>query len=112
ELGQTLVKAHSGKEAVKCLLDDDFAIVVLDVMMPGMSGFETAHLIRQRESSRHTPIIFLSAMYTEDSDQFLAYSLGAVDFIIKPFVPDILKSKVGFFVDLFKKSREIQRQAE
>ena len=112
ELGQTLVMAHSGKEALKCLLDDEFAIVVLDVMMPGMNGFETAQLIRQRDSSRHTPIIFLSAMYTEDADQFLAYSLGAVDFIIKPFVADILKSKVGFFVDLFKKSRQIQRQAE
>jgi len=112
ELGQKLVLARSGKEALKCLLDDEFAIVVLDVMMPGMNGFETAHLIRQRESTRHTPIIFLTAMYTEDSDESVAYSLGAVDFIIKPFVAEILKSKVSVFVDLFKKSREIQRQAE
>lgn len=112
ELGQKLVLARSGKEALKCLLDDEFAIVVLDVMMPGMNGFETAHLIRQRESTRHTPIIFLTAMYTEDSDESVAYSLGAVDFIIKPFVAEILKSKVSVFVDLFKKSREIQRQAQ
>ena len=112
ELGQNLVHARSGKEALKCLLDQEFAIVILDVMMPGMNGFETAHLIRQRESTRHTPIIFLTAMYTEDSDRSVAYSLGAVDFIIKPFVPEILKSKISVFVDLFKKSREIQRQSE
>jgi two-component system, sensor histidine kinase and response regulator len=111
-LGQNLVKAHSGKEALKALLHDDFAIVILDVNMPGMNGFETASLFRQRENSKHTPIIFLTAMYTEDADRSLGYSLGAVDFIVKPFNADILKSKVSVFVDLFKKTQEIRRQTE
>ncbi len=111
-LGQNVVKAHSGKEALKCLLQDDFAIVILDVNMPGMNGFETASLFRQRENSKHTPIIFLTAMYTEDSDRSLGYSLGAVDFIVKPFNVEVLKSKVSVFVDLFKKTQEITRQAE
>ncbi|HEY9678520.1 MAG TPA: response regulator [Drouetiella sp.] len=111
-LGQNLVKAHSGKEALKALLHDDFAIVILDVNMPGMNGFETASIFRQRENSKHTPIIFLTAMYTEDADRSLGYSLGAVDFIVKPFKPDVLKSKVSVFVDLFKKTQEVKRQAE
>ncbi|MFN8551638.1 MAG: response regulator [Candidatus Obscuribacterales bacterium] len=111
-LGQNVVKAHSGKDALKALLHDDFAIVILDVNMPGMNGFETASLFRQRENSKHTPIIFLTAMYTEDADRALGYSLGAVDFIVKPFNADVLKSKVSVFVDLFKKTQEIKRQAE
>jgi two-component system, sensor histidine kinase and response regulator len=111
-LGQNIVKAHSGKDALKALLHDDFAIVILDVNMPGMNGFETASLFRQRENSKHTPIIFLTAMYTEDADRSLGYSLGAVDFIVKPFNAEVLKSKVSVFVDLFKKTQEIKRQAE
>lgn len=111
-LGQNIVKANSGKDALKALLHDDFAIVILDVNMPGMNGFETASVFRQRENSKHTPIIFLTAMYTQDADRSLGYSLGAVDFIVKPFNPDVLKSKVSVFVDLFKKSQEIKRQAE
>ncbi len=111
-LGQNVVKAHSGKDALKALLHDDFAIVILDVNMPGMNGFETASVFRQRENSKHTPIIFLTAMYTEDADRSLGYSLGAVDFIVKPFNADVLKSKVSVFVDLFKKTQEIKRQAE
>ncbi len=111
-LGQNVVKAHSGKDALKALLHDDFAIVILDVNMPGMNGFETASIFRQRENSKHTPIIFLTAMYTEDADRALGYSLGAVDFIVKPFNADVLKSKVSVFVDLFKKTQEIKRQAE
>ncbi|MBS1956716.1 MAG: response regulator [Cyanobacteria bacterium SZAS-4] len=111
-LGQNVVKAHSGKDALKALLHDDFAIVILDVNMPGMNGFETASVFRQRENSKHTPIIFLTAMYTQDADRSLGYSLGAVDFIVKPFNPDVLKSKVSVFVDLFKKTQEIKRQAE
>jgi two-component system sensor histidine kinase/response regulator len=111
-LGQNVVKAHSGKDALKALLHDDFAIVILDVNMPGMNGFETASLFRQRENSKHTPIIFLTAMYTEDADRALGYSMGAVDFIVKPFNADVLKSKVSVFVDLFKKTQEIKRQAE
>ncbi len=111
-LGQNVVKANSGQEALKCLLRDDFAIVILDVNMPGMNGFETASLFRQRENSKHTPIIFLTAMNTEDADRSLGYSLGAVDFIVKPFNAQVLKSKVSVFVDLFKKTEEIRRQSE
>lgn len=112
DLGQNVVKAFSGREALKHLLDEEYAIILLDVMMPGMNGFETASLIRQRDSTKHTPIIFLTAMYTEDTDRALAYTLGAVDFIIKPFNPEVLKSKVSVFVDLFKKTLELKRQSE
>lgn len=110
-LGENLVKAHSGEEALKCLLRQDFAVILLDVQMPGMDGFETATLIRQRERSRHTPIIFLTAFSTNDSFVFKGYSLGAVDYLLKPIEPEILKSKVAVFLDLFKKTQEIKRQA-
>jgi len=79
-LGQNLVKAHSGAEALRCLLNQDFAVILLDVQMPGMDGFETATLIRNRERSRHTPIIFLTAFSTSDN-LFRGYSLGAVDYL-------------------------------
>ncbi|MBD2180822.1 hybrid sensor histidine kinase/response regulator [Aerosakkonema funiforme] len=110
-LGQNLVKAHSGEEALKCLLKQDFAVILLDVQMPGMDGFETATLIRQRERSRHTPIVFLTAFSTSDSFVFKGYSLGAVDYLLKPIEPEILKSKVSVFVDLCKKTLEVKRQA-
>ncbi|WP_250124770.1 response regulator [Chroococcidiopsis sp. CCMEE 29] len=110
-LDQNLVKAHSGAEALRCLLNQDFAVILLDVQMPGMDGFETARLIRQRERSLHTPIIFLTAFSTSDTLVFKGYSLGAVDYLFKPLQPEILKSKVAVFVDLFKKTAEIKRQA-
>ena len=110
-LGQNLVKAHSGQEALRCLLNQDFAVILLDVQMPGMDGFETATLIRNRERSRHTPIIFLTAFSTSDNLVFKGYSLGAVDYLLKPIDPEILKSKVAVFVDLFKKTAEVKRQA-
>jgi len=110
-LGQNLVKAHSGAEALRCLLNQDFAVILLDVQMPGMDGFETAKLIRQRERSLNTPIIFLTAFSTSDTLVFKGYSLGAVDYLFKPLQPEILKSKVAVFVDLFKKTAEIKRQA-
>jgi len=110
-LGQNLVKAHSGAEALRCLLNQDFAVILLDVQMPGMDGFETAKLIRQRQRSLHTPIIFLTAFSTSDTLVFKGYSLGAVDYLFKPLQPEILKSKVAVFVDLFKKTAEIKRQA-
>ncbi|MCL1469414.1 ATP-binding protein [Argonema antarcticum] len=110
-LGENLVKANSGEEALKCLLRQDFAVILLDVQMPGMDGFETATLIRLRERSRQTPIIFLTAFSTSDSFVFKGYSLGAVDYLLKPIDPEILKSKVVVFVDLFKKTEEIKRQA-
>jgi hypothetical protein len=110
-LGQHLVKAHSGQEALRCLLDQDFAVILLDVQMPGMDGFETATLIRNRPRSRDTPIIFLTAFGTNDTLMFKGYSLGAVDYLLKPIEPEILLSKVTVFVDLFKKTAQIERQA-
>ncbi|MBD2164134.1 response regulator [Calothrix membranacea FACHB-236] len=110
-LGQNLVRATSGAQALRCLLNQDFAVILLDVQMPDMDGFETATLIRQRERSRHTPIIFLTAFSTNDSMVFKGYSLGAVDYLFKPIEPEILKSKVAAFVDLFQKTAKIERQA-
>ncbi len=111
KLGQNLVKAYSGKEALRCLLEQDFAVILLDVQMPEMDGFETATLIRARERSQHTPIIFLTAFSTSDKLVFQGYSLGAVDYLLKPIESEILTSKVVVFVDLFKKTAEIKRQA-
>ncbi|KAB8316921.1 response regulator [Tolypothrix campylonemoides VB511288] len=110
-LGQNLVRATSGAEALRCLLNQDFAVILLDVQMPDMDGFETATLIRQRERSRHTPIIFLTAFSTSDNMVFKGYSIGAVDYLFKPINPEILKSKVAAFVDLFQKTLEVKRQA-
>lgn len=110
-LGQHLVRANSGEEALRCLLSQDFAVILLDVQMPGMDGFETATLIRKRPRSQHTPIIFLTAYSTSDKQMFKGYSLGAVDYLFKPIEPDILSSKVAVFVDLFKKTEEVKRQA-
>lgn len=108
---QNLVRAYSGEEALRCLLNQDFAVILLDVQMPGMDGFETATLIRKRLRSQHTPIIFLTAYSTSDKQMFKGYSLGAVDYLFKPIEPDILASKVSVFVDLFKKTEEVKRQA-
>ncbi len=100
-LGHKLVQARSGEEALKCLLLDDFAVILLDVFMPGMDGFETAELIRQRERSRYTPIIFLTAIGTSETHVSRGYSAGGVDYLFKPIVPEILKAKVIAFVDLY-----------
>src|SRR5258706_3508050 len=111
DLGQNVVRAYSGREAVRYVLAQDFAVILLDVNMPGMDGFETAELIRQRKSSEHIPIIFITAF----GDEMLAtrgYSLGAVDYILTPVVPEVLRSKVSVFVDLFKKSEQVKRQAD
>ncbi|MBM0740671.1 response regulator [Phormidium sp. CLA17] len=110
-LGQNLVTAQSGKEALRCLLNQDFAAILLDVQMPGMDGFETASIIRQRQRSQHTPIIFVTAFSTDDQLQMKGYALGAVDYLLKPINPEILISKVSVFVELFKKTQEIQRQS-
>ncbi len=106
-----LIKAQSGEEALRCLLHQDFAVILLDVQMPGMDGFETATLIRSRQRSRHTPIIFLTAFSTSDTMVFKGYSLGAVDYLLKPIEADILLSKVSVFVELFKKTEEVTHQA-
>src|SRR5947208_365565 len=111
-LGQVLVRANSGSEALKQVLILDFAAILLDVQMPGMNGFEVAEIIKSRERSRTIPIIFLSAINKEEAYVFKGYSMGAVDYVFKPFNPDVLRSKVAVFVDLFVKQRELQRQAE
>lgn len=110
-LGQNLVKAYSGMEALRCLLNQDFAVILLDVQMPDMDGFETAALIRQRARSHSTPIIFLTAFSTSDTLQIRGYSLGAVDYLFKPIQPEILTSKVSVFVELYQKTAQIERQA-
>ena len=111
-LGQNLVRAESGEEALRKLLVDDFAVILLDVQMPGMNGFEVAKIIKSREKTRYIPIIFLSAISKEDEYVFEGYSVGAVDYVFKPFNAEVLKSKVNVFVDLYLKQREIQHQAE
>lgn len=111
-LGQVLVRAGSGPEALRQVLVLDFAVMLLDVQMPGMNGFEVAEIIKSRERSRTIPIIFLSAINKEDAYVFKGYSMGAVDYVFKPFNPDVLRSKVAVFVDLFVKQRELQRQGD
>src|SRR5437764_10955099 len=104
-LGQEVIKAESGREALRHLLDNDFAVILLDVMMPDMDGFETAALVRQRERSRLTPIIFLTALGRSDEHMRPGYDLGAVDYMTKPSLPAILRSKVYAFVELDRKSQ-------
>src|SRR5207253_4822153 len=101
-LNENLVKASSGSEALKYLLKHDAAVILLDVEMPDMDGFQTATLIREREKSRHTPIIFLTAISKTDVHVSQGYSIGGVDYIFKPFDAEVLKSKVSAFVDMFK----------
>jgi PAS domain S-box-containing protein len=109
-LGENLVRAHSGDEALKCLLTDEFAAILLDVQMPGLNGFQTAELIKSRERTRYVPIIFLTAISKDEEYVFRGYSVGAVDYMSKPFQPDVLRSKVSVFVDLYRKQRQLKRQ--
>jgi signal transduction histidine kinase len=109
-LGQRLVRAHSGDEALRHLLTRDFACILLDVQMPGMSGFETARLIKARERTRYIPIIFLTAINTDEAYVFEGYSVGAVDYLAKPFQPGVLRSKVSVFVELYRKQRQLADQ--
>ncbi|HVE56049.1 MAG TPA: response regulator [Pyrinomonadaceae bacterium] len=111
DLGQNLVCAASGHEALRFLLVEDVALILLDVQMPGLNGFEFAELVRERERTQHTPIIFVSATSRDEQYVFKGYSLGAVDYMTKPFEPEILKSKVRFFTKLFQQNQEIKRQA-
>jgi signal transduction histidine kinase/DNA-binding response OmpR family regulator len=111
ELGQNVMTAQSGREALRQMLDRDFAVVLLDVNMPDINGFETAALIRQRKRTAHTPIIFITA-FSDEMHTARGYSLGAVDYILSPVVPEILRTKVGVFVDLFRMSEQVKRQAE
>jgi PAS domain S-box-containing protein len=109
--GRAIVRAHSGEEALRWLLRRDFALILLDVRMPDMDGFETAALIRQRERSRYTPIIFVSAADTLASDVLKGAASGAVDYLFKPFVTEVLKSKVAVFVDLFHLNERLKQRA-
>jgi two-component system, sensor histidine kinase and response regulator len=106
-LGQNLVTARSGDEALRCLIQQEFAVILLDVQMVGMNGFETATLIRQRDRSRHTPIIFLTAVGKTDTDIFQGYAVGAIDYMVKPFVPTVLRSKVSVLIDLYRKTEQV-----
>jgi len=107
-----LIRASSGEDALRYLLDNDAAVVLLDVYMPGIDGLQTAELIRGREKSRDIPIIFLTANTTGQAHLSRGYSLGAVDYIVKPIDPAILRSKVNVFVELFKNTRQVRRQAQ
>ena len=105
------VAVTSGEEALKRLLVDDFAVILLDASMPTMDGFETATHIKQRERTRHIPIIFLTALDYDARLAFRGYQIGAVDFITKPFDPWVLRSKVAVFIDLWQKSADLTTQA-
>ncbi len=111
-LDQSLVRATSGEEALKALLAEDFAVILLDVQMPGMDGFETASHIKRRERTRDIPIIFLTAINREPQHAFRGYSAGAVDYLAKPFDPWVLRAKVSVFVELYLKNRQLLEQAE
>ena len=104
-----LVKTESGREALRQLLQNEFAVLILDVNMPEMDGFELAGLIRQRANTQHTPILFVTNNRTADVDQQRGYALGAVDYLFTPIVPETLRSKVSVFVDLFRQRRELAR---
>jgi signal transduction histidine kinase len=112
ELGARVARAHSGSEALRILLDRDFALILLDVKMPTMDGFETARMIRARKRSAHTPIIFVTAHGRDDREVGSAYALGAVDFLFKPVVPEVLRAKATVFVELQLRNAEVARQAE
>jgi signal transduction histidine kinase len=110
-LGQRIVCARSGQEALKALLDEEFAVILLDVTMPGMDGFETARLIRDRNKTRAVPIIFLTAMQANEQFILRAYERGAVDYLIKPFDPDIVRAKVSVFVELYLMREQVKQLA-
>jgi len=107
-----LVRASSGEEALKALLTGDFAVILLDVAMPGMDGLETAAHIKRRERTRDVPIIFLTAVHPDAEHAFRGYSAGAVDYVSKPFDPWVLRAKVSIFVELWTKTQQLKAQAE
>jgi two-component sensor histidine kinase len=112
DLGQNLVKVRSGREALKQVLHEDFAVILMDVQMPEMNGYETATLIRARERSQHTPILFLTAFNKSEVNVSTGYSVGAIDYVFKPFQPDILKAKVSAFVELSRKTKELEEEVQ
>src|SRR5207245_9545800 len=110
DLGE-VVLARSGEEALRHLLKGEFAVILLDVYMPGMDGYETAQIIRDRDQTKRIPIVFLSAVNKETEHLLRGYEMGAVDYVFKPVDPVVLRSKVAVFVDLFAKTKEIERKA-
>lgn len=110
-LGQHLIKARSGREALRYLLDMEFAVVLLDVQMPGLDGIDTAALIRERPATQHTPIIFLTAYQRTDVQLLRGYNVGAVDYLFKPLDPEILRAKVAVFVELARQNALVKKQA-
>jgi PAS domain S-box-containing protein len=111
-LGQNLLRAGSGEEALRQLLRHEVAVILLDVQMPALDGFGTAELIKQRERTRHVPIIFVTAISKDEEQVFRGYSSGAVDYVFKPFNPDVLRSKVAVFIELYEKNEQLRKQAE
>ena len=111
DLGQRIVRAYSGREALRCALNDEFAVILLDVNMPDMDGFETASMIRQRPSSKHVPIIFLTA-FGDEIHMAKSYQMGAVDYIQVPVIPEVLRSKVSVFVELNQKTDQLRHQSQ
>jgi PAS domain S-box-containing protein len=111
-LGQSLLFADSGEDALRKLLQYEVALILLDVQMPGLDGFGTAALIKQRERTRHIPIIFVTAISKDEEHVFRGYSSGAVDYIFKPFSPEVMRSKVSVFIELHEKNEQLRRQAE
>jgi len=111
-LNQNLVTAESGEEALRHLLDGEFALILLDVQMPGMDGFETALQIKERPRTKDVPIIFITAISQEPHHALRGYSAGAVDYLFKPFDPWALRTKVGIFTELHNKTRKLKEQAE
>ncbi len=109
-LGQNLVLADSEEAALRCVLKDDFAVILLDARMQGIDGFETARLIRQRHRSRHTPIIFVTGAHDDLGSMFRGYEVGAVDYIVKSLIPEVLKSKISVFINLHARNAALVRK--
>src|SRR5271170_6538806 len=108
ELGENLIKANSGTEALDCLLKADVAVVLMDVSMPDLDGFELAAMIRQHPRFQQTAIIFISAVHLTDIDRLQGYRHGAVDYISVPIIPELLRAKVSVFAELHRKTRQLE----
>ena len=107
-----LISARSGEEALKCVLHQDFAVILLDVQMPGMNGFETAKLIKFRKVSQHVPIIFITAISQAQEHVMKGYDVGAIDYIFKPFQPEVLRAKIDNFVHIYRTHEKLKKQTE
>ncbi|MDB6057308.1 MAG: sensor hybrid histidine kinase [Verrucomicrobiales bacterium] len=111
-LGENIILARTGREALREILNHEFAVILMDVFMPAMDGFETAAMIRQRAQCANTPIIFITSVHNTDDLTARGYSLGAVDYIFSPIVPDVLRTKIGVFLELYRKNKIIEEQSK